>query len=348
MIVLMKKERIAGFDFIRAMSCLLIVFYHTIRLFESIPAWNHFPVKSAFVNGDWGHISVVAVFFMLSGTALLHNYPILTFRDLKTFYLKRAKSIFPAFYLVWAYFYITTALKVGNFLFMGYPQWFIPTVFGVDGYFLYLHPNYYMVGEWFLGAIILLYLLYPLLLFLWNKCWWLFSIVMTAVFLLVIRFNPFQIDLSDNLFVCMFSFWCGFLYLKFREKLQKKWFLPVLLFIAAIALFVIPLNTNQVLVMVFVGILSFPFLDLLGGYLLKVPLVGRFLTHTGTLSYEIFLVHHQLIFSAGALMMNYLNENFSAGAQWVFAILLIPASLFFAKAVQLMTAYFLSWGKKQK
>ncbi len=150
------KERVKSFDLIRGLCALLIIFYHMIRLFESVPGWNHFPVPSGYVNGDWGHGAVVPVFFMLSGAALVLNYPSLQFKDLKTFYFKRWKSLFPAFYLVWFYYYVKTALVNGNPLFMGYPQWFLPTVFGMDGYTLYLHQNYYMVGEWFLGAVILL------------------------------------------------------------------------------------------------------------------------------------------------------------------------------------------------
>ena len=156
----MKKERIESFTFIRGLSALAIVFYHVIRLLESVPVFNHFPIPSATVNGDWGHGAVVPLFFMISGASLLYNYPELPAGAVLPFYRKRWKGIFPAFYLVWLCCYVNTAIINGNPLFMGYPQWFLPTLFGMDGYLQYLHPNYYMVGEWFLGAILLLYLLF--------------------------------------------------------------------------------------------------------------------------------------------------------------------------------------------
>ena len=336
----MKNERILSFDFIRALCALLIVFYHMLRLFESIPVWNHFPVPSGYVNGDWGHGAVVPVFFMLSGAALVLRYPVLKKTDLKSFYFKRWKSLFPAFYLVWFIYYVKTALINGNPLFMGWPQWFLPTVFGMDGYTLYLHQNYYMVGEWFLGAIILLYLLYPLLLFFYRKIFWVSTAAVVALFVLTIRFNPFQIALSDNLLVCLLPFWCGMVYMKVREKLRPS----LLKSLPALALFLVlllvPLNTNQTLVMTCAGILLFLFLDGLGTALMRFRPVRSFFSMVGSLSYEIFLVHHQLIFTIGAYLMGYLNENFTAPGQLLFFVLLIPAVLLFAKAVQLLIRAF--------
>lgn len=36
------------------------------------------------------------------------------------------------------------------------------SLLGMDGYFQYRGPNYYLIGEWFFGAIVFLYILYPL------------------------------------------------------------------------------------------------------------------------------------------------------------------------------------------
>ncbi len=334
------KERVKSFDLIRGLCALLIIFYHMIRLFESVPGWNHFPVPSGYVNGDWGHGAVVPVFFMLSGAALVLNYPSLQFKDLKTFYFKRWKSLFPAFYLVWFYYYVKTALVNGNPLFMGYPQWFLPTVFGMDGYTLYLHQNYYMVGEWFLGAVILLYLLYPLLLFLYRKCFWIASVGVVAAFLLTIRFNPFQIALSDNLLVCLLPFWCGMAYMKFREKWKPSPLKSLPFLGGFLVLLLMPLNTNQTMVMTIAGILLFLFLDNIGGTIMKCRPVCAFFTMFGNLSYEVFLVHHQLIFTVGAYLSGYLYTNFTVAGQWLFFILLIPSILLSAKAVQLLIRAF--------
>ena len=51
------------------------------------------------------------------------------------------------------------------------PPWprILLSLFGVDGYFSYKIPNYYQVGEWFLGAIVMLHAVYPLLSFAVNK-----------------------------------------------------------------------------------------------------------------------------------------------------------------------------------
>lgn len=53
------------------------------------------------------------------------------------------------------------------------PRWtLVLSVLGLDGYALPYTPTFYKVGEWFLGCLILLYVLFPLLLRLQkNRAW---------------------------------------------------------------------------------------------------------------------------------------------------------------------------------
>ncbi len=67
----MKKERIASFDFIRGISALLIVLYHSVGVYQLNPGWDNFPIKAENAAGNWS-ISIVAVFFMISGAALYY------------------------------------------------------------------------------------------------------------------------------------------------------------------------------------------------------------------------------------------------------------------------------------
>ena len=88
--------------------------------------------------------------------------------ELKKYYEKRFLRIYPMFWIAY------TTLFLYNF----YCNKHIPylnnfkliiSYLGMDGYLSYLIPNFYIIGEWFLGAIILIYILFPVLRYLSNR-----------------------------------------------------------------------------------------------------------------------------------------------------------------------------------
>lgn len=333
----MKKERILGFDFIRAVSALLIILYHVIRQFEIIPGWDHFPLSSLGPNGDWGHFSVVALFFMLSAASLLHNYPELQKKDLKSFYWKRWKSIFPAFYLVWIVCFVSTAIKNGVITWGGQPYLILLSVIGEDGYaqYLGLQHDYYLIGEWFLGVIIILYVLYPLLLFLYRRLFWIATIGIFAVFFLMYK---------ETFLTYIFSFWCGFLYLRCRDVLQKRKWIGLLSLGLALFFFLFPFPVLfAVQSTTLAGVFFFVFLDMIAPFVLKLKPLRAFFLYTSGLSYELFLVHHHLIFSISGYLTATIGTNFTVPQQWCFLIGVYLISFFLAQAVSLLTKHYTSF-----
>ena len=157
----MKNERILGIEFTRALCAIGIIIYHYFGL-----SAGTFKFLYTTANDDWGNM-FVTTFFCISGAVLYYNYP--KVNSYKTFYFKRWKSIFPAFYLAYLLFYAFTSFQQHNLFYAGNPIKFIFTILGLDGFFLYRIGTYYQVGEWFLGAIILLYVLYPFLSICFNK-----------------------------------------------------------------------------------------------------------------------------------------------------------------------------------
>lgn len=326
----MKKERILNFDFIRAVAALLIVFYHIVRQFEIIPAWDHFVIHSTGPNGDWGHYTVVALFFMLSAVSLLYNYPELTAKDLKGFYFRRWKSVFPTFYLVWICADVVRSIQSGTPFWGGPPVTFLLTLIGEDGYaqYLGLEHDYYLVGEWFLGVIILLYVLYPLLLALYRRLFLPTTIVITVLFFVLHH---------DGFISYLFPFWCGFVYLRLRETLRsRKW--TALLFLAAMLLFLlVPFPVVfWIPAMTLAGICLFPVLDFLSDLLMRFRPVSAFFLFTSGLSYELFLVHHRVIFFISGYLTNFVGSDFTIAGQWFFALGVFVISFFLAKAVSLL------------
>ena len=106
-----------------------------------------------------GHIGV-SLFFILSGASLMYS----TRRglEIRSYLKKRFLSIYPLYWITYAAFF--THFYIINRLPMTVPKSSLLLSFlGMDGYLYYKIPCYYLVGEWFVGCILILYLLFPLL-----------------------------------------------------------------------------------------------------------------------------------------------------------------------------------------
>lgn len=291
----MPQKRIENFDLIRAICTLIIVLYHIASIPVMNPLWS--PIKYTYANGDWGHITIVSAFFMLSGATLVLNHAKFEKGDLKKFYFKRFKSLFPMFYLVWIYMYFTNALNYHTFLFRAASaKYLLLSLFGIDGYFIYLHPNYYQVGEWFLGAIILLYLIYPLFLFFYNRFFIPFSIVLLAAFYGILHVEFFKIEDSTNFITCALAFWLGMFFVKYKDFLWHKIYFIILAAIGGLILVFIPIPINGNISMVALGGIIFYLLFHLATPLFKIPFIKAFIQFTSKISYPIYLVHHVIIY----------------------------------------------------
>lgn len=105
-------NRIYSFDFIRAVCALgIVVFHYSCQIGDKL----YRPLFS-FANGGWGEVFVGA-FFLLSGAMLYYNHS--EIKNLKAFYFKRFKSIFPMFYIAFLGFFIWSVISTKNFFMAG-------------------------------------------------------------------------------------------------------------------------------------------------------------------------------------------------------------------------------------
>ena len=220
-----KRLRIEAFDFIRVLSMIGIILFHYSFSFVEYSVGGDHLVFALFNTGNWGAM-FVAMFFMLSGAALWYNYG--EKMDIKKFYLKRWLSLFPMFYTAWLIVYIAGGIRKGNWLFGGPLYKLLYTVFGMDGFFLDpgVNSTYYLLGEWFLGAIIFLYLLFPLVRFLFMPhektgvaIRWVFTLILTVIFSMNLYRDWFHISDGKNLISCLMSFWLGMLVMEYYKPL---------------------------------------------------------------------------------------------------------------------------------
>ena len=90
------KPKIFYLDFIRALSMIIIVTYHFYAHFAEN---NIAGFRVIFSDGKWGLIGV-AMFFMISGAALMFNYQ--EGIEIKTYAKKRFRGIYPMFWIAFS------------------------------------------------------------------------------------------------------------------------------------------------------------------------------------------------------------------------------------------------------
>lgn len=113
------------------------------------------------VNSRWG-VAVVYVFFMISGAALFRRYRERGSFSLISYYKRRITSLYPLFYIAYVLGFMYVFWVRGSMYSYVPTSAFLWTLLGLDGYLNSIVPTFTMVGEWFLGAIIIVYALFPL------------------------------------------------------------------------------------------------------------------------------------------------------------------------------------------
>lgn len=148
-----------GLDVIRLAALLPVLCYH----FCIEAARVGFAVPSFLIGrgmADWVEVGL-AWFFLLSGAALCLQWRG-RFRW-RLYLVGRAAAMYPAFWLGFAVLFLYGEVLHGNNAEI--PRWRVLfSVLGLDGYLAPVTQTFYKIGEWFLGVILLLYLVFPLLL----------------------------------------------------------------------------------------------------------------------------------------------------------------------------------------
>ena len=321
----MQKERDYSIDFIRALSALGIVLFHFYcHTPEGLPRLFY-----SFANGSIGN-TIVNVFFIVSGYSLYLNNSRIT--DLKRFYIKRFKAIFPTFYLCFIVAYVYWAIRTHDPFYGGHPVKLLLTVFGVDGYFSYLGPNYYQLGEWFLGAIIILYVIYPLILWIFNRSQLICLAVSAALYATVFIPGIYKIAIEMNLFCCLISFVAGMFLCANCHKWKGNWLPAAVSAVLAAVLLVVklPAIPNNLCIHI-LALCLFILMHYLGGYIMNNKAANKVFMELSRLSFPVFLVHHILV--SKALQLYGPEDNLHALAFWLFLTIVI---LIVAKIVYIL------------
>lgn len=297
-----KKQRLFYLDFIRAIAAISIVITHfNVRYLVHIPE-----IKGKMIgvqkignigSGEWG----VSLFFIISGAALMYVYE--KRDDWKQFYKKRFLSIYPMFWIAYGTVLGFYVLKNHMMIGKGVPKWrFIFTLLGVDGLLsVNGYQTFYLLGEWFLGTIILLYLIFPVLKKLLNTNLWITIVIVVMGYVASLGIcNEITIVSATVLFIRLPEFVFGMIFVKLRWKPQWKTALSAMILIIVNGIFKPEIAGS--IQTTYIGIASFLVLVFVSG-LVKNKGIQKFCEGISKYSYAVFLVHHIIIIN----VMNFVD-----------------------------------------
>ena len=182
-----RKPRLFYLDWVRGLSAILIVITH----FNNPYLVEH-PI---FANSPFGiYIGSLGVsqFLIISGAALMYSHEDAEKLDLKKFYWKRCKSIFPMFWIAFIIANVYLFLRQGGIVAAQAPKYSVLlSVIGMDGYLSNAGiPTFYTLGEWFLGFILLFYAVFPLLRYGVKRHPWITGIIIAVLYMLTVVLRP--------------------------------------------------------------------------------------------------------------------------------------------------------------
>lgn len=305
-----RRERILCYDVIRVFSCFCVLTIHfnaAVSGFNGTFVYPNSILPNYYLDGSLylGDIGV-GLFFMLSGATLM-----LTYRSAGSFYKKRFLGIYPMFWLAFLFTSAYDFLELKG-MSSASPLLLLPSIAGLDGYFATLGIigyDFYKIGEWFLGCILLLYLIFPILY--WGIRKYPIATVVLGLVIYALGIEKFN---SVAFFLRVPEMLAGMLVSHYRMEKRPGLLVGIccLIFLAAWFLrgWIHSLTFTAAACMLLFGILVWLSQFLKG--------ISRLLVFVSGLTYPAFLVHHWLV---GKLIRGFSLPNL--GFRDVFVLFLI-------------------------
>lgn len=280
------RVRLAGLDLTRAAALWCILTFHfNLNIQTACPGTPAIGFVN-YANGSLGHIGV-SLFFVLSGASLMVRYEAEC--PLRPYLIRRAAALYPMFWVGWGALFLYGDLLHRN-LDRSIPLWrLIWSFLALDGYLNALAPNYYKIGEWFLGCILLLYLLFPLLRRAMRSRPGLPLAGLAVFHMLWTFFYPGRLEIEHHVLSRVLEFALGMGLALWRPRMPR-WAPWLGAGLAALVLFV-PLPGPRMLNLPVLGTGLCLALWAAGDRIAAAPLLAG-LQRLATLSYPLYLVHH--------------------------------------------------------
>ena len=291
-----KSKRKNYLDLVRAIAILIIITYH----FNCSIVDNNIKTIFCLIYENeflsWGVVGV-KLFLIVSGAVLMYQYN--DKLQLRMFYKKRIQSIFPLFFIVYIIAFVC------RYLILRIPLPNIPvyriifTFLGLDGYLSSYVPMFNLVGDWFIGVILLYYVVFPILrkLLMTNSIY--LMMIGLITFLFSVYVEPFGINPSVSILGNILPFVFGMIFL-YQNNIKDKNIIIALIIMIIFSI----IKLDKIIISTTIGLLLFLTIYLLSlklSYVKIVYLISKY-------SYCGFLVHHIIIsFIVGSLSGKYLS-----------------------------------------
>lgn len=291
----MKKERLFYLDFVRAFATVAIILTHYNALFlynTSVPMPEKAIISITVGNVYIGNFGV-SLFLIISGAALMYVYE--DHFEIIDFYKKRFLNIFPMFWIAYVIAFLYNFYTQGG---MSAPAPKFNIVFSILGIDSFLSnfsvPTWSTgVGEWFIGLIIMIYIIFPLL----RKAVMNHPVISAVCVIAAYVVSVFTVGLEIGLFARLPEFVFGMYFVRYIKKINWKW---------AVASFIVLLyNTflkppiDPIIQSTYVGIFSFILLVYISDWI-KMQGFRNICSVVCKYSYACFLVHHFIIYKVVA------------------------------------------------
>lgn len=283
-------SRRKGLDFVRALSAIGIIAFHFYCHTQGSDLLFY-----AHANGAWGGV-LNYLFFILSGFVLHSKYGKVEKLNLGEFYYKRWKAMMPAYLIVFAYAFSMNVFTYGKFFYMDIPNSrFLLTLIGMDGYFSWITTTYFITGEWFLGAILIAYVAYPLLRYLQEKREYLVLAGLAAAYAVIFKVDFFGIPQAVNPATCILSFYIGMMLASHPELLDNIG-MVIAAALLAVILLVVPVPGGNITKEILIGLSLLISLNKVGERICKSDRIYKGVFFVSSMSYYTFLLHHRIIY----------------------------------------------------
>ena len=287
-----KGNRDLGYDVIRFFATMQIVIWHfyTTCREQGYPMLGLGRRVIDYNSLAFGFVGV-ALFFLLSGA--VSQLPEKNDMSLVDFYKKKFfRIMFPQWIAFLAAFLVVSLvcpwilkIKFWDFVvsFMGLNYAGEPwTKIGIT--------PIWIIGEWFTAVIIVLYLLAPLLQWMFAKSKWISTIVVSAIFFLNLKYQVLTyyqgwFSISNGL-MC---YWTGMLFQHYKAYFQNRY----ILMICFILLFLCGCFFSD-MIWGYSYLSTFVFSILLFNLLYTIRISTSFIRYISRYGYEVYLIHHRI------------------------------------------------------
>jgi len=174
------------------------------------------------------------------------------------------------------YYLIFSALGIDGNLF----------AMGITGF------GFYQLGEWFLGCIIGLYLVYPLLSYLFKKI----PVIFTISIILLYGICNFYFHVNSSFFVVRIpEFVLGMIFAKYYMKHKLSWHEVLISFCVGAVAWVLSKHIDALSYQIIISACAFVILVYFAQFIKSQKTMNLF-SGISKYTYAAFLVHHQLVF----------------------------------------------------